>query len=552
MGYNDNDYSDSKDSSSQNQTGWDAGVQNNPYTNQNMNPNNNPNNNQNSNQSDNQNATQNNQQGMNQGNPYYGNANGNANGNFNGSYQSYHQNGYNQFQNNQSQYYNNWNQQGNQAYQTYKTQPKKQKKPVNPNTKKFWGMLAKGAAVALVFGVIGGSVFTGTTYMLNQSNASENVSKTTNQKTSKVDGKDSKNAVADSTESSTTTAKTASSESSMKEDISNVVNATMPSIVAITNMGETTEQNIFGQSVTGASQSAGSGIVVKKDDTNLYIVTNNHVVENSNTLTVQFIDETTASATIKGTAFDSDLAVIQVPLSELSQDTLSKVKVATLGDSTSLKVGEGAIAIGNALGYGQSVTTGVISALNREVSIQDDTTGETITNDLIQTDAAINPGNSGGALLNMKGEVIGINEMKYSDTSVEGMGYSIPISTASPIIDKLISKKQIDAANQAYLGISGVDVTEQIASAYNMPQGVYVASVLTGSAAESAGIKQGDIITKFDGKDVKTMSSLKNRISDYTSGTQVEVVLERSDNGVYQQQTIQVTLGTKPQANANQ
>ena len=319
----------------------------------------------------------------------------------------------------------------------------------------------------------------------------------------------------------------------------------MPSIVAITNMSEQQYENFFGQTGTRESESAGSGIIVSQDEDYLYIATNNHVVEGATTLTVQFIDDSTASAEVKGTAASSDLAVVQVAKSSMQQDTLSQVKVATLGDSDSLQVGEGAIAIGNALGYGQSVTTGVISAVNRSVSMQDETTGEEITNELLQTDAAINPGNSGGALLNMKGEVIGINEMKYSDTQVEGMGYSIPISKAAPIIDRLISRQAADSAS--YIGINGVNVTSQIASAYKMPIGIYVAQVVSGSPSEQAGILQGDIITQFDGTDVKTMSDLKDTLEYYAPGTQVEVTVQRPANGQYTEQTVTVTLGTKPQ-----
>jgi len=519
MGFNEDNHSNFSDQPNSNQTGWNSGVNNNGNPNQ-----------------DGWNSGVNNS-----GNP---NQNMNQNPNFNTNNQSYGYNGNGQ--------YNNWNQQTGYQYKPYEEvkKAKREKKPRDPNAKSFAGILAKCAAVALVFGIVGGSIFTGTSYVLhNTFSDSAASSGKSNSNNNAASGKNnSKTSMVESTEKSTQSSSAATDSTSQSAEVSSVVSSAMPSIVAITNMGESQGQDILGQSKTRESESAGSGIIIKQDNTYLYIVTNNHVVENSTTLTVQFIDNSTASATIKGTAADSDLAVIQVPVSGMSQDTLSKVKVATLGSSDALKVGEGAVAIGNALGYGQSVTTGVISALNREVSIQDDTTGETITNNLIQTDAAINPGNSGGALINMKGEVVGINEMKYADTSVEGMGYSIPISTASPIIDNLINRQQVDAANQAYLGISGVNVTDQIASAYNMPKGVYVASVQDGSAALTAGIQQGDIITKFDGKEIKTMEELKSTISYYTVGTEVEVVLQRSDNGKYSEQKVKVTLGTKPQS----
>ena len=224
---------------------------------------------------------------------------------------------------------------------------------------------------------------------------------------------------------------------------------------------------------------------------------------------------------------------------------MSAIKVATLGDSNSLKVGESCIAIGNALGYGQSVTTGVISALNRQVSVSDSSSNTKYTAELIQTDAAINPGNSGGALLNTAGEVVGINSVKYSDTSVEGIGYAIPMDTAKPIIEELITKEKVDKTDSAYLGIAGVDVTDDVAKTYNMPTGVYIAQVMEGSAAENAGIQKGDILTSFDGKTITSMEELTSTLQYYAADTQVDVVIQRSSNGEYQEQTVSVTLGRK-------
>jgi serine protease Do len=286
-------------------------------------------------------------------------------------------------------------------------------------------------------------------------------------------------------------------------------------------------------------------VIISQDDDNLYIATNNHVVEGATTITVSFIDDSTATAEVKGTDSSCDLAVVAIPLDSLTQDTLSAIKVATLGSSDDLSVGEGAIAIGNALGYGQSVTTGVISALDREVTLSDETTGQSITNDLIQTDAAINPGNSGGALLNMNGEVIGINSAKFASDEVEGMGFAIPISTAQPILSDLITREVVDEADSAYLGISGVDVDETVASTYNMPEGIYVAQVVEGSAAETAGLMKGDIITSFDGKTINSMEYLQEQMQYYAAGTQVEIVIERANNGQYVEQTLSVTLGSK-------
>ena len=320
----------------------------------------------------------------------------------------------------------------------------------------------------------------------------------------------------------------------------------MPSIVAITNVSETEYQNFWGgMPQTYESTSCGSGFIVSEDDSSLYIATNNHVVEGATSLTVTFNDESTVSAEVKGTDPSTDLAVLKVDLSSIESDTLNNIKVATLGDSDSLRVGEASIAIGNALGYGQSVTTGCISALNRTVSVSESGSNTNYSAELIQTDAAINPGNSGGALLNAKGEVIGINSVKYSDTSVEGIGYAIPINTAAPIINDLITKEKVDQADSAYLGIAGVDVTSDVSQTYSMPAGVYVAQVTEGSAAEQAGIIKGDIITTFDGKEIGSMEELKTTLEYYKAGTTVDVVIQRSTNGQYAEQTISVTLGKK-------
>ena len=262
-------------------------------------------------------------------------------------------------------------------------------------------------------------------------------------------------------------------------------------------------------------------------------------------MTVQFSDGTTASATVRGTDPSDDLSVVQVALSDLSEDTLNTIKIATIGDSDQLAVGEAAIAIGNALGYGQSVTTGVISALGREVTIQDETTGESISNSLIQTDAAINPGNSGGALLNVKGEVIGINSSKYSDTSVEGMGFAIPMATAKPILEDLIANGKTTTTGSPYLGIYGVDVTEDVSKQYNMPEGVYVAQIVDGSGAANAGITTGSIITKVDDTEVGSMEELKECINKYKVGDTVTVTVQIADGGSYTEKQISVTLTNK-------
>lgn len=300
--------------------------------------------------------------------------------------------------------------------------------------------------------------------------------------------------------------------------------------------------SFFGQGRTIESESSGSGILIDKDDKYLYVATNNHVVENTDALTVQFSDETTAPATVRGTAPSNDLAVIQIALSDLSEETLNHVKIAVTGDSDALSVGDPAIAIGNALGYGQSVTTGVISALGREVTFQNEATGETISSRLIQTDAAINPGNSGGALINTKGELIGINSSKYSETSVEGMGFAIPMATAGPILEDLIANGKTTTTGSPYIGIYGADVTEEVFRQYNMPAGVYVTRVVEGSGAEAAGITAGNIVTKIDDKKVTSMDELKSALSAFKVGDTVTVTVQVFNNGAYEEKEIPVTL----------
>ncbi len=317
-------------------------------------------------------------------------------------------------------------------------------------------------------------------------------------------------------------------------DVSDIVENVMPSVVAISNKGEITYQGMWGQIYTQETESAGTGFLVEQDNEFIYIASNNHVVADATELTVQFSDGTTAPAEIKGTVASKDLAVIKVALEDISTETMEVIRIATLGDSNDLEAGEAAIAIGNALGYGQSVTTGVISALGRSVSVSDSTTGTTVVNkNLIQTDAAINPGNSGGALLNIKGEVIGINSVKYADTSVEGIGYAIPINDAMLLIEKMIDGEKIDASESGYLGIQGRDSS----------LGAYVHSVLPNSAAQKAGIKAGDIITKLEGTDIATMSQLQELLSYYPAGEEVEfVILRPQGNDEYQEMEITVTL----------
>lgn len=336
-------------------------------------------------------------------------------------------------------------------------------------------------------------------------------------------------------------------------DVTDVVERVMPSVVSVTNKYMAQQQDFFGETLESEQSASGSGIIVGESDTELLIATNYHVVEDADSLMVQFIDGTEAEAQMKGSDSGMDIAVMAVQLEKLSEDTKNAIVIAKLGDSESLKVGEPAIAIGNALGYGQSVTTGVISAVNR--SIVDETqstptgTGSKSSSSLIQTDAAINPGNSGGALLNIKGEVVGINSNKIGGSVIEGMGYAIPISSAKPIIEDLMTKTtkaKVADGDKAYLGISGVDVTADAAGTYGLPEGVYVAQVYEDTAAANAGLVKGDIITKFDGSSVNSMEELQNMLQYYSAGTTVDVTIQQGSPTGYQEKTVAVTLGTKP------
>lgn len=325
-------------------------------------------------------------------------------------------------------------------------------------------------------------------------------------------------------------------------DVTEVVENVMPAVVSITNIyTETT--SFWGQRYSSEAQSSGSGIIVNENEEELLIVTNYHVVQDADTLKVQFINDMVADAQVKGADSNMDLAVIAVKLENLDAETKDAISLAKLGDSDSLKVGEPAIAIGNALGYGQSVTTGVISALDRQIEISED--GST-TGKLIQTDAAINPGNSGGALLNVKGEVIGINSNKIGGSAIEGMGYAIPISSAEPIIENLMlreTKDKVAEERKGYLGISGINVTSDVANMYGMPQGVYITQVYEGTAADEAGMFNGDIIISFEGSTVGSMEDLQGYLEYYEVGESVEVTVMRASGGNYQEVKLTVVLG---------
>ena len=374
---------------------------------------------------------------------------------------------------------------------------------------------------AVVFGVVGGAAF-----------------QTTNLIGNKIFGTTASN----SKSTGVSTVPVTKTSSTVVSDVSDVVKNVMPSVVSITNMSVQQVQSFFGGTSEQESESTGSGIIVGQNDTELLIVTNNHVVEGSDTLTVSFVDDKSVEAQVKGTDTEKDLAVVAVQIKDIESDTMDAIAVATLGDSTKLQVGEPAIAIGNALGYGQSVTTGVISATDRDIQMEGFDTA------LIQTDAAINPGNSGGALVNANGEVIGINTVKVSSDAVEGMGYAIPISDANDTITKLMNqetKTKVTEAKKGYIGIKGVDVTTESAAMYNMPVGVYVSEAIEGGGAADAGITKGSIITSFEGTAIDSMATLQAQLEYYEAGTKVSLTIQvPAQDGSYTEQKVEVTLGS--------
>ena len=398
----------------------------------------------------------------------------------------------------------------------YQQGPQEPQKPKKPFPKKAVAI----ALSAVLIGGLAGAAFEGGSYLTSKA-LNGNGSSTT-----------SSNKVVSSAQLTT-------ANSSVTSDISTIVENAMPSIVSITNMSVQQVQDFFGGVSQQQSESAGTGIIISQNDSELLVVTNNHVVAGSDTLTVTFDDGTSVEANIKGTNSEYDIAVVAVPLDSISDDTMKKISVATLGDSTQLKVGEPAIAIGNALGYGQSVTTGIVSATGRTIDGFD---GE-----YIQTDAAINPGNSGGALLNANGEVIGINSAKINSSAVEGMGFAIPISDASDVIQNLMNKEtrsKVSDEERGYLGIKGYDVSEEGAQMYNMPTGVYVKEVMSGGGAEKAGLTKGSIITGFEGSSISGMSSLQEQLQYYKAGEEVTLTVQIPDkNGEYTEKDIKVTLG---------
>ncbi len=430
----------------------------------------------------------------------------------------------------------NWNQQGNESQNNTPMEPKKPHGKNNKNAAKWAKKIGAVALSAVLFGGVAGGVFTGVTYATGA---------TAKAKATQTESDSSQQTTTTKLQTATASTSTASSTSSGSMDVTSIVQSAMPSIVAITNKSVQEVQNYFSMFSRGGGtqeqevESQGSGIIIGQNDSELLIATNNHVVEGADTLSVCFADDNACEATVKGTDSDNDLAVIAVKLSDISDDTMSQIKIAEIGDSNQLQVGEQVVAIGNALGYGQSVTTGIVSAVNRQL---EDSNSE---NGFIQTDAAINPGNSGGALLNMQGQVIGINSAKLASTEVEGMGYAIPVSTASPIFEDLMNRQtrtKVSSDQAAALGIKGQTVDSSIAEAYGIPQGVYVAEIEQGSAAEKAGITAGSVITKFDDTTIESMDDLKSCLEYYAAGETVDLVVKIADNGSYVEKTLTITL----------
>ena len=398
------------------------------------------------------------------------------------------------------------------------------KKEKKPRDHKKVAKIAGGLCFAVAFGVIASAAFQTTNFVGNALFGE------------KVETEKSSEKKVDSTSLTRTS-------STVTSDVSEVVNSVMPSVVSITNMSVQQVQSFFGGTSSQEVQSSGSGIIVGQNDTELLIATNNHVVEGSTTLTVSFINESSAEAKIKGTDASRDLAVIAVPLENIEEETMGEIKVATLGDSTKLQVGEPVIAIGNALGYGQSVTTGIVSALNRQIDM------EGFDAELIQTDAAINPGNSGGALVNANGEVIGINTVKVSSDAVEGMGYAIPISDANETITTLMNKEtreQVPEDERGFLGVEITNVEAESAELYGMPTGVYIRNVIEGTGAEKAGLVRGGVITELDGSSVDSMTTLQNLLSYYRVGETVTLTVEMpGKDGSYEEKEVEVVLSEK-------
>ena len=411
-----------------------------------------------------------------------------------------------------------------------------------PRKKNSWARKAAGiTAAAVLFGTVAGGVMTGVNYVGARLTGLADITATAPAETEGTTTAQVPETSAASNNGSTTAVSTVT-------DVSSIAEKAMPSLVAINDTMTVEQNNFFGMPQTYQAQSSGSGIIVGQNDTELLIATNNHVVSGATDMKVTFTDSTQVAAAVKGTDSATDLAIIAVKLSDIPSDTMSKIKVATLGNSDNVKVGQQVIAIGNALGYGQSLTVGYISALDREIT---DENG--IQHTYIQTDAAINPGNSGGAFLDLNGNVIGINAAKNASTEVEGMGFAIPISKAQEILNNLMTKKTreaVDESAQGYLGIQGTNIDANASKEYGMPVGIYVYKIVEGGAAANSDLKEKDIITKFDGQSVINMEELKQMLTYYEGGSTVSLTVQSLVNGSYVEHEVQITLGTKPASNS--
>lgn len=436
-----------------------------------------------------------------------------------------------------SSYSNSFNSQNTQTtyspYPRYSNpKPAPEKKPKKKS--KVLGFF-KLTAAAIVFGLIAGATFQGY-YIITKPEVKQTEDSNSSNKKDNLTVKE----VAQEDDGTDTIIPADISSDEVVTDVSDVVEKVMPSIVSIKATITTSSYDFFGRVYDQQAEGSGSGIIIGQNATDLLIVTNNHVIEGADSVKIEFSDKATASAIIKGADANTDLAVLSVALSQLSEETAAAIKVAQLGSSDEIKAGEMAIAIGNALGYGQSVTVGYISAVNREVEVDD----QTMT--LLQTDAAINPGNSGGALINTQGQVIGINSVKYASEEVEGMGYAIPISSAIPMINELMNREVVEEADQGYLGIDAAtaqDVTQVYAERFNMPIGVYVNDVIADSPADEAGLQKGDIIIGIDDAKIQTVDDLTNILSYRKKGQTINLKIQTKENGAYVEKTLKVTLG---------
>ena len=405
-----------------------------------------------------------------------------------------------------------------------------------------WVRKAAGiTAAALLFGTVSGGVMTGIYYAGSKSLG---LYRTVPETAAQAEGAAQPTQAAAAEEQSQAVAK----HMAAVPDVSAIAEQAMPSVVAITDTMTVQQQTFFGMPQTYQAQSSGSGIIIGSNETELLVATNNHVVSGASDLSVTFVDDQKVAAAVKGTDSATDLAIIAVKKSDVPEETMSKIKIATLGDSEQIKVGQQVVAIGNALGYGQSVTVGYVSALDREVRDE-----KGITRSFIQTDAAINPGNSGGALLDMNGNVIGINAAKTASTEVEGIGFAIPISKAQEILNGLMTKKTreaVDVSAQGYLGIQGTNIDAKTSREYGMPVGIYVYKIIDGGAAAASGLKEKDIITKFDGQSITSMSELKEILTDSESGSVIKLTVQSLVNGAYVEHEVELTLGSRPTENS--